>query len=932
LLVHRSVRTYRSFGTATLVALAILVPSITGENTRPAGSHNELLATAGRQAASPSVSPSPEAAGILLTEGLAVAFPEGSGQIVLPYDPLEYQLITGRWAPPRAGDKIPLTIGSAPSPAASNPFPSTPSSLPAGAKPLGAPTPGTKPPAPPSPPNPPASSASSAASPAANPPIGTWQPIKANTQGWFEDKALGCGYVYIAYMSPRPQVLILDGFAHDFVYVNGEPRIGNRYGQSETYRPLQPRFDYSRIPVQLRQGRNDFLFRCLRGRLKVRLSQPPGEAFFNAKDLTLPDLVVGETAATRGAIAVVNASVSPLRRARISVSGPGLNAQTAEVPDILPLTVRKVAFPLEGPAPDKAGEFQVEISLLSEARGKTIVIDKTSIPLRAVGPREAVHRTYTSDVDGSVQHYAVLPAQRGGPASLVLTLHGAGVEAYNQARSYSPKTWANIVAPTNRRPYGFNWEDWGRIDALAVLAEARKFYDTDPSRVYLTGHSMGGHGAWMLGALCPDRFGAIGPSAGWISFVSYKVRTPVDIDTPMGRMIMRAFLPSSPYALDRNYLQDGVYILHGEKDDDVPVTEARDMAAALQKFHPDFVYHEQPGVGHWWDASPEAGVDCVDWPPMFDFFARHARAGEERVRDIEFVTPCPGISASSNWLTIEAQIRPLELSSARLHTSPADGLFSGTTENVGRLSIDLTPWGPWPTLTVGLGGQKLTAIPWPKGEPRLRLALRDGKWEVTGTASPKLKGPERSGLFKDAFKNRAVLVFGTHGARDENAWAEAKARYDAETFWYQGNGSLEVIPDSEFAPARFADRNVIIYGHAEMNSAWSALLGGSPVEARRGRLTVGGRSLRGADLGCLFIRPRPDSVIASVGVVAGTGLAGLRLTDNLPYLYPGYGFPDLLVARPNLLVEGIPGIETAGFFGPDWRVETGDFVWRTEGR
>jgi len=78
----------------------------------------------------------------------------------------------------------------------------------------------------------------------------------------------------------------------------------------------------------------------------------------------------------------------------------------------------------------------------------------------------------------------------------------------------------------------------------------------------------------------------------------------------------------------------------------------------------------------------------------------------------------------------------------------------------------------------------------------------------------------------------------------------------------------------------------------------------------------------------LQVRPRPDSDVASVGVVAGTGAAGMRLTNNLPYLYPGYGYPDLLVVRPSLLAAGISGVEAAGFFGPDWRAETGEIVWR----
>ena len=53
--------------------------------------------------------------------------------------------------------------------------------------------------------------------------------------------------------------------------------------------------------------------------------------------------------------------------------------------------------------------------------------------------------------------------------ALFLSVHGASVEATNQARAYAQKDWGHLVAPTNRRPYGFSWEDWGRMDALEVL-------------------------------------------------------------------------------------------------------------------------------------------------------------------------------------------------------------------------------------------------------------------------------------------------------------------------------------------------------------------------------------------------------------------------------------------------------------------------------
>ena len=71
-----------------------------------------------------------------------------------------------------------------------------------------------------------------------------------------------------------------------------------------------------------------------------------------------------------------------------------------------------------------------------------------------------------------------------------LSVHGAEVEAINQARAYKLKDWGVIVAPTNRRPRGFNWEDWGRIDALEVLDIDQKRFKPNPQKIYLTGHSM----------------------------------------------------------------------------------------------------------------------------------------------------------------------------------------------------------------------------------------------------------------------------------------------------------------------------------------------------------------------------------------------------------------------------------------------------------
>jgi hypothetical protein len=178
------------------------------------------------------------------------------------------------------------------------------------------------------------------------------------------------------------------------------------------------------------------------------------------------------------------------------------------------------------------------------------------------------------------------------------------------------------------------------------------------------------------------------------------------------------------------------------------------------------------------------------------------------------------------------------------------------------------------------------------------------------------------------FRHRPILVYGTNGTPDENAWALMKARYDAEAFWYRGNGSLDVIADTEFNPQETNDRSVVLYGNADTNAAWRALLRRSPAQVRSGAVKVGDKELKGDDLAALFILPREGSDIASVGVVAGTGLVGMRAASRLPYFLSGVAYPDCLILGADFLEKGLLGIRCAGFFGLDWSVEAGDFAWR----
>jgi predicted peptidase len=759
----------------------------------------------------------------------------------------------------------------------------------------------------------------------------TWEKISVNEDGWFNDNKVRGGYIYCTVQSDKAKTMLLEVNGNDYVYVNGSLRTGNRYGYKAEYGAWEPKFDFVLLPIELKKGKNEFLFFNSRtGRLNAKLHEPKSTAIINTKDNTLPDFLLGEEIDFWGAAVIINAGNKPIESYSLTSQMKNNSAVTSDVPVIQPMSVRKIPFKLQGAPISETGKVEIQLEL-KDANGNQVT--NAVIFADAKEPSSTHKRTFVSKIDGAVQYYAVNPAKEndGSPEALVLSVHGASVAALNQANSYASKTWANIIAPTNRRPYGFNWEDWGRTDGMEVLDIVEKELNADPSRIYLTGHSMGGHGTWHLGGTFPDRFAAIGPSAGWISFWSYRVRQGEEEISPIKDMMQRALSTSKTLDFAENYKQQGVYILHGGGDETVRADQARQMVEHLGEFHKDFSYHEEPGKGHWWDISDEPGADCVDWAPMFDFFARHARPEKERIRQIEFITANPGVSSKNNWLAIEAQTEQLKFSKVNIQVDPGKSRFVGTTDNVAVLSFDLSVLEGTDPVTVNIDSQKVENIARPTDCNRIWLGKENGIWRVVAKPALSQKGPHRYGTFKDAFNNQFVFVYGTKGNKAEDQWAFDKARYDAEHFWYQGNGAVEVVADIDFDPTAHPDRNVILYGNSKTNTAWKALLTNSPVQVSNGKITIGKKTVKGKDLACFFVRPRPGSDVASVGAVSGTGIVGMNLTARRPYLSPGYAYPDLTVFNTEILDDRSKGVITAGFFGLDWSIENGEIIW-SEGK
>lgn len=179
---------------------------------------------------------------------------------------------------------------------------------------------------------------------------------------------------------------------------------------------------------------------------------------------------------------------------------------------------------------------------------------------------------------------------------LVVFLHGPGERGNNNTAQLKyglpqfssdemmQKYPAFAIAP--QCPRGSRWVevDWSAdshvipeqpskpMTALMELINHKmETLPTDPSRIYVTGLSMGGYGTWDLITRRPNLFAAALPICGGGD--------------------------SSADPIDR-IKHIPLRVVQGNRDRAVPVKRSRDMIAALKKAGADPIYIELPGVGH----------------------------------------------------------------------------------------------------------------------------------------------------------------------------------------------------------------------------------------------------------------------------------------------------------------------------------------------
>jgi poly(3-hydroxybutyrate) depolymerase len=142
-----------------------------------------------------------------------------------------------------------------------------------------------------------------------------------------------------------------------------------------------------------------------------------------------------------------------------------------------------------------------------------------------------------------------------------------------------------------------NLAELSEKDVMNVLAMMREEFNVDPSRIYLTGHSMGGAGTLFLGSKHADIFAAIAPVAP-AAFAMTENRAEI-----LGRLDA-AGVP--------------VMMVHGDADEAVPVDLARTWVATMEEIGMEHEYVELPGVTH-------GPVITISQEHVYEFFRKHSK-------------------------------------------------------------------------------------------------------------------------------------------------------------------------------------------------------------------------------------------------------------------------------------------------------------------
>ena len=584
-------------------------------------------------------------------------------------------------------------------------------------------------------------------------------------------------------------------------------------------------------------------------------------------------------------------------------------------------------------------------ALLDEAAKRIDGLKKNQTPWLE-GSGQKVLGFY-SKLDDSAQPYGVeIPEGldfKAKKTPMWIWLHGRGDTAtdlnfvYSRLMAKKPGQFQPagtiVIHPFGR--YCNGWKSAGEVDVFESRDDAMKRFNIDSNRVAIAGFSMGGAGAWHLGAHYPDQWACVHTGAGFADVKRYQKLTP-DKYPVWYEQKLWGFYDVPDYA--RNFMNVPLISYSGEQDAQRDSAEYMMEVLAKEGIKPP--HFIGPGMGHKY--HPETIKEVQAW------IEKAVAKGRELFPDEVHIQTKTPLYGRVKWVNLHGLDESWK--DARIDAKVLDGqTLEIKTSNVCRIVLYPPPQarqgggkvkvivdGAVLNLTVGpeLPQFENFLSPGPRVPNSLcRLIKENGQWRDFGNATPfQHEGPKggkptsHPGLIDTAFMKRFLVVLpdGKSSSAAVDAWVKAESEHFLTRWRSLMRGDVRVVKASEIKDV-FAEgktQGLILWGTPESNSCIKAVLGGLPLtwDAKK----VGMKSKDSFDAAThVPVLTYPALKSAGFEVVINSGLTFREAHDKTNSLQnpklPDWAILDITQA-PNAETAG--KVVAADFFDDRWQVKT----------
>ncbi|CAB4492540.1 hypothetical protein RhiirA1_538356 [Rhizophagus irregularis] len=591
------------------------------------------------------------------------------------------------------------------------------------------------------------------------------------------------------------------------------------------------------------------------------------------------------------------------------------------------------------------------------------------------------------DFDESIQYAMIMhPKKHNKPnkSPILVALHGAGVEANAEfwTNAYPKQEFSWILLPTGRTLWGYDWHGPSLLNiqyAIKALMNPTGIFKDylknsipDSNKLFISGHSNGGQGAWYFISHYPDLVIASTPAAGYVKiqqYVPYFWNSYAYIDP-----ILKGILDSSLAEFNNDlYISNLVNIpilaRVGANDNNVPPMHSRQMVRLVNEHsHNSLAINlsEVINQGHWFDnvMSDNIMQEFMDKYLLISSQKNFTQLISSQLIDDNLLIKNPILLNKFNitlvnpanfgskcGIIIEQLIIPFRLGKIyveiykvlsennlfqiiyslkttnikRFKFKKQDEIISlipFSIEKISKISIDDIEFNFNSSSIIQIFQEDFSFYKNDNGS--IWKISNNNTWMYTQKHSLTY-GPAHL-ILESKFP--LLIIVGTISISKSIKLKFMNMAQEISHSWYlYGNGNSIIIYDTdlinnnnEFISNESIKGNIILLGNVFENKVTEIIMNERISDVKfykDGSFQLHYRKFSGPGIGILFLHPYKVSQLSLI--ISGTDISGL---DQISKLFPkrtGVPIPDWIITGPETKWKGIGGLLGAGFWNNEWK-------------